>query len=405
MKLCLVTPELPPYRVGGIGTYVLALAEEFGRLGHDVDVVGCDLHPDAPTVRHPWGRSISLRTAAHPLGLAPCRAIEDGVRWMYRHNVPGAWRVYNYAAARSTVAAALVLRRFVRRRGGRYDVIECSNWSSPGVWFPRRLRGAHVARLSTSAADVGRTLAFKLERLAVRRADVVAAHSNAMARKGEALYDLPAGSVRTIPLGLPDGPVDAPPDDGTLRLVTVGRAEDRKGTDLLLAALAAVLPEHPRASFSFVGPGLPAYLADRPAAGEAWRRLVSACPGRVADLGRISDAERERAVGQAHWLVAPSRFESFGLVAVEAMRAGTPVIYSTAGGLEEVGCACASNVAVNPADAADLTRALAAVCRAGPGPAVSARAAARAAFEGSFSAAVMADRTLALYREALEKRA
>src|SRR5204863_3735069 len=94
LRVCLVTPELPPYRVGGIGTYVAALAEEFGRRGHAVDVVGCDIHPDEPVVAHAWGRSLSLRADSHPLGGAWCRAIEDGVRWTVRRNVPCAWRVY-----------------------------------------------------------------------------------------------------------------------------------------------------------------------------------------------------------------------------------------------------------------------------------------------------------------------
>lgn len=404
LRLCLVTPELPPYRVGGIGTYVAVLAAELGRLGHAVDVVGCDIHPEEPVVEHPWGRSLSLRSSDHPLGWPASCAVEDAVRWAFRRNVPGAWRVYPYTAARPTVAAALVLRRFVQRRGHRYDVIEYTNWSSHAAWLPRRSRGVYVARLSTSAADVGRPVAFKLERRAVRRAHAVAAHSRAMARKGEALYGLPAGTVRPIALGLPDGPVDAPTDD-ELRFVTVGRAEDRKGTDLLLGALAAVLPKYPRASFRFVGPGLPEYLAGCPAAREAWAKLRAACPGRAADLGRIPDADRERAVGRAHWLVAPSRFESFGLVAVEAMRAGTPVIYAAAGGLEEVGAACAANVAVRPDDMNDLAHALEGACRGGFDPAHAARAAARRAFVESFSAAVMAERTLELYRATLEKRA
>jgi glycosyltransferase involved in cell wall biosynthesis len=403
LRLCLITPELPPYKVGGIGTYVAVLAAEFGRLGHAVDVVGCDLHPE-PRLEHPWGRSVSLRAGAHPLGGALARAVEGAARWAYRRGLPGAWRAYPYAATRYTAAAALTLRRFVQSRGRHYDVVEYTNWSSHAAWLPARRRGVYVARLSTSAADVGGYApVFALERRAVRRADAVVAHSHAMARKGEALYGLPAGSVHTVALGLADGPTAAPPEGG-LRLVAVGRAEDRKGTDLLLTALAEVLPKFPRASFRFVGPGLPGYLAARPAAAVAWTRLQAECPGRAEDLSRVPDADRERAVGAAHWLVVPSRFESFGLVAVEAMRAGTPAVYATAGGLDEVGSACPANVAVRPNDADDLARALADVCRAGPDAARAARPAARRAFEESFSAAAMAERTLAVYRATLGKR-
>jgi len=405
LRICLMTPELPPYRVGGIGTYVAALAEEFGRLGHTVDVVGCDIHPGEAVVVHSWGRSLSLRSNDQLLGGSGWQAMENAVRWMFRHRVPGMWRVYPYTAVRNIAAAALSLRRFVQRRGHHYDVIEYSNWPGQAAWLPKRKRAVYVARLSTSSADTGGSpVALAMERQAVRRADTIAAHSQAMARKGEKLYGLPDGCVRPISLGLPDGPLGTPPE-GPLRLVTVGRAEDRKGTDLLISALAAVLPEYPEVMFRFVGPGLSEYLTEKPALRAAWERLIATCPGRVEDSGRLPDAERERAVGQAHWMITPSRFESFGLVAVEAMRAGTPVVYAAAGGLEEVGTACPVNIAVRPDDGSDLERAIRTVCREGTNTALAARTAARRAFDESFSAKVMADRTLDFYRAALEVRA
>jgi glycosyltransferase involved in cell wall biosynthesis len=406
LRICLMTPELLPYKIGGIGTYIAALAEEFGRRGHTVDVVGCDIHPGEPVVTHPWGRSISLLTANHPLGWSGARAIEAAIRGLYLRRVPFAWRVYSYAVARSTIASAILLRRFVRRRDRQYDVIEYPNWPGHAGWLPPQKRGAYVARLSTSATTTGLLpVALALERKAVRRADAVVAHSHAMARKGEELYGLPAGRVRVIPLGLADAPIGKPSVGESVRLVCVGRAEERKGTDLLISALAVVLPSHPKATFRFVGPGLPEYLHTRPDVRAAWERLIAECPGRVENLGQVSEADRERAVGQAHWLIAPSRFESFGLVAVEAMRAGTPVVYAAAGGLEEVGSTCSANVVVRSDSTEDLARAIGEVCRNGPAAALAARPASRRAFEESFSAGVMAERTLELYRAALEGRA
>lgn len=404
MRVCLLTPELPPYRVGGIGTYVAALAEELGRAGHAVEVVGADIHPEHPVVEHAWGRSRSLRAADTVLGLAGFRATESVARWLFRRAAPGAWRVYPYAAARPLAAAALAVRRFVQRHGHRYDVIEYPNWPGHAAWLPpQRGRGVYVTRLSTSAADAdGGRVALAMERRAVRRARLVIANSAAMARKGQELYAYPPERGAIVPHGLPDRPAPAGPTAGApLTLVSLGRAEDRKGTDLLVTALARVLPRYPGAAFRFVGPGLDEYLATRPDLRTAWDRLRAECPGRAENLGRVPEAEKDRLLGAAHWLVVPSRFESFGLVAVEAMRAGTPCVYAAAGGLAEVGAACAANVAATPDSADDLTRALEHVCANGPGAAVAARPAARKAFEESFSAAIMAERTLTLYRATL----
>ena len=59
MRICLITPELPPFRFGGIGQYVSDLAVEYSRLGHQVTVVGIDIH-EAPRIEQNWGISISL---------------------------------------------------------------------------------------------------------------------------------------------------------------------------------------------------------------------------------------------------------------------------------------------------------------------------------------------------------
>jgi glycosyltransferase involved in cell wall biosynthesis len=222
-----------------------------------------------------------------------------------------------------------------------------------------------------------------------------------MLQKGKDLYGFHPDRGRVIPLGLHDRPVSMPANDGKIRFVTVGRAEDRKGTDLLIAALANVLPNNPSATFQFIGPYLKEYLATRPDLRERWDKLVTTCPGRVVDRGMVSESERDTAVGMSHWLVTPSRFESFGIVAVEAMRAGTPVVYAAAGGLGEVGSVCNVNVAIKPEDASDLERALMELCRQGPGQAHAARSEARRAYEKHFSASVMADRTLDAYDAAL----
>ncbi len=407
MKVCLITPELAPYRAGGIGAYVAALAAGIGGRGHLVDVVGCDISSEPGIVRHDWGRRISLSSGSHPMnGFAP-QAIEDCLLWLSRHRTPAVWRARSLLQQRRLLASALMLRRFVRRHGDRYDIIEYTNWPGHAAFLPTRTRAAHLVRISTSSADIephGSWVPFALEKRVVSRAQVVIAHTEAMNRKGQLLYGYAPERGVVINLGMPDRPLPSPPPrDGRLIIVSLGRAEHRKGTDLLLNALARVLPEFPSLVYRSIGSGLPEYLRERPDLRPIWARLRAEHPGQVEDLGRVSDEEKERLVAGAHWLVAPSRFESFGLMAVEAMRAGTPVLYAAVGGLAEVGSKGPSNLAVRGDDVADLERGLREVCTRGVDHALAARPAARMTYDRFYREDAMIDRTLEAYRGMIGK--
>ena len=111
-------------------------------------------------------------------------------------------------------------------------------------------------------------------------------------------------------------------------LLFVGRANDpNKGIEFLLAALARLSPEVRLRCLC------PAPFPDDPLA----RRLrESGLEARVRFEGKRPRAELERAYRQAAVVVVPSRFEGFGLPAIEALASGTPVVASRGGALPEV---------------------------------------------------------------------
>jgi glycosyltransferase involved in cell wall biosynthesis len=111
-----------------------------------------------------------------------------------------------------------------------------------------------------------------------------------------------------------------PPRPGS-GLLAVGRLTDQKGFDILLQALR-LLQEAPT-STTILGEG-----EERPRLEALAEGLPVRLPGWTSD---IRPALREAAV-----LVIPSRWEGFGLVAVEAMASGVPVIASRVDGLVEV---------------------------------------------------------------------
>jgi phosphatidylinositol alpha-mannosyltransferase len=126
----------------------------------------------------------------------------------------------------------------------------------------------------------------------------------------------------------------------------LGRHEPRKGLATLLEALVE-LPLDVRLWVAGDGPET-----------EALRARVAGDP-RVSWLGRISDDEKVRRLRGADVFCAPSlRGESFGVVLLEAMAAGTPVVASDLSGYSNVVRAGRDALLVPPGDAAALAGAL-----------------------------------------------
>lgn len=236
------------------------------------------------------------------------------------------------------LAAPLAFRRAVLDAHARapFAVVEATNWYAPAALLAGRPGLPLVTRSSTPAAftrEPGGTLRNRLDgwsadclerRQARGSAGLIAntaAHGAVIARA----YGLDGGQPEAvIGLSLPPeiaaGARNAPyPEaEGPLRLLFVGRAEARKGFDALMEAVALLAQDHTLPAFRLdlvgVAPGdLPADLP------EAARRHVRA-------RGRIDGAALAQAYGQAHAVVAPSRYESFGLVYQEALAYGRPVV-------------------------------------------------------------------------------
>jgi glycosyltransferase involved in cell wall biosynthesis len=126
------------------------------------------------------------------------------------------------------------------------------------------------------------------------------------------------------------GPVA--PRTGRPRILTVGRLVERKGFDVLIRSLAAV----PGAELLIAG-GPPAAELDADA--EACRLLAVAEQCGVSDrvhlLGAVGRADMPALMRSADVIACAPWYEPFGMVAVEAMACGIPVVASAVGGLTD----------------------------------------------------------------------
>ena len=335
MRVALVSPYSWTYQ-GGVNRHVEALAEEFLGRGHHVRVLAPfdppgrlsrGMHRGAPEPREvpdyliPLGRTIGIPSNGAISNLAPFPA--GGV----------------YAP-----------RRELRR--GHYDVVHIHEPLVPLVGWN--------AALGTGAPAVGTFHAYSTKGLPNHIASALGARrvfnrlsariavSEAAAWTGRRWF---GGHYEVIPNGVdlaavPDGPK---PDGKELRVLFIGRPEERKGLPILLSAFGALV-EHVPSRLTVIG-------AERE---DVLRYLADPETIRHIDVrGRVSGEALHRALHEADLLCAPSLSgESFGMVLTEAFAAGTPVIASAIAGYSDVVTDGVDGVLVPPGDAQRLAEEL-----------------------------------------------
>ncbi|MDP4023004.1 glycosyltransferase family 4 protein [Methylobacterium sp. NEAU 140] len=387
MRTALLAWDYPP-APSGLSTAAREIAESLAEAGAEVTVFTLDR----------TGRARVGGVAVVGLALPSCGTLARLRRW----------------GSAGHLAAPLAFRRAVLDAHGRapFAVVEATNWYAPAALLAGRPDLPLVTRSSTPAAftrEPAGTLRDRLDgwtadRLERRQARGSAGLIANTAEHGAVIagaYGL-GGRQPSAVIGLSLPPEVATgaggtayPQDGPVSLLFVGRAEARKGFDALLDAVAILGREHARG-------GLPPFRLDLVgvAPGDLPADLPAAARRHLRARGRIDGPALAEAYARAHAVVAPSRYESFGLVYQEALAYGRPVVACAedASARAFVGAPGAGPLAWNatgPAVAEALRPLL-----VDPGLRRTYRARALAA-AGRFGRASLGRETLALYRRAV----
>jgi glycosyltransferase involved in cell wall biosynthesis len=174
-----------------------------------------------------------------------------------------------------------------------------------------------------------------------------------------ALHGLKSDRLRVIPFGIDTHQPSAEEAnearrelgiDGRASVVgCIARLTRRKGHSYLLKAIPAILAKHPAAYFLFVGEGPDRQHLEQ-MAGEL--RVAD----RVRFIGRRTDITR--LIAACRLTVLPSIQEEFGIVLLESLAVGRPVIATRVGGIPEVVTDGYNGVLVNPRSAEELASAI-----------------------------------------------
>ena len=339
---------------GGVQQQVLGLARAMRAKGHEVRVLGpCDGPPPESFVT-PLGNSLPTAVNGSVAPLAP--------------DVPAALR---------TIRAL---------NDEAFDVLHVHEPLVPGPSLSAVLM--KLAPIVATFHSAGESAAYRvfnrqLTRIASRIDIRVAVSKDAVDLARRYI----AGDYEILFNGIELGAYAGPAPARENAVFFVGRHEPRKGLGVLLGALT-----HLPADVSLW------VASDGPETAELRKRFGS--DKRVEWLGRISEAEKIDRMKRARAFCAPSlRGESFGVVLLEAMAAGTPVVASDIDGYTNVATDGVDALLVQPGD----ERALAdAIARVMVDPRLSARLVAAGADRAAqYSMDALADRYVDLYERAL----
>ncbi len=218
------------------------------------------------------------------------------------------------------------------------NVIHAHDWMT----FPAAMGAAQHYRLPMfvhvhsseydRAGDGANPGIVAIERIACERATGVFAVSDYTRNILISRYGIDAEKIRVVH-NAPEGPIAATPVSPQQArqpwIVFVGRLTFQKGPDHFLRAAAVVAQYNHHSRFLICGDG------DMREALQAQAHAFGIAD-RVEFRGFLAPRKVDRLLGRSSLLVMPSVSEPFGLVALEALRAGTPVILSRQSGVREV---------------------------------------------------------------------
>ncbi|WP_019816102.1 glycosyltransferase family 4 protein [Saccharomonospora saliphila] len=347
MRVLMLSWEYPPVVVGGLARHVHALARHLAAGGHEV-VVLCRHVAGTDAETHPTTDEVTD-------GVRVIRVAEDPAHLTFERDLV-AWTL---AMGHAMVRAGTHLLR-----DWRPDVVHAHDWlvTHPAIALAEAARVPLVG--TVHATEAGRHSGWlshplnqqvhSVEWWLANRVDALITCSDAMRREVAHLFEVAAEDIIVIHNGIEErtwrvrddhvrqarathSPGSAP------LLLYFGRLEYEKGVQDLLAALPAIRERHPGTRLVVAGEGRHLDTLTEQA-GELGLDEV------VDFVGHLPDTELRAMLAAADAVVLPSRYEPFGIVALEAAAARVPLVASTAGGLGELVVNGETGLAFTPGD-------------------------------------------------------
>ncbi|HEV3245345.1 MAG TPA: glycosyltransferase family 4 protein, partial [Candidatus Paceibacterota bacterium] len=330
--------EFPPHNSGGLGVACQGLTRAMAARGIEiVFVMPKKLGVGAPWARFVFadteveGRAVNSILKPYVSGAGYSRALHDiGI---YGRDLLGEVRRY-----------ALIGGQIAKEE--QFDVVYAHDWLSFGAGIEaKRVSGkplivhVHATEFDRCGGSAGvNAEVYEMEKQGMEAADRVIAVSQYTKDLIVRYYGIPESKIRVVHNGIDE--ITAP-DFGSARnkltalkqsgyhiVLFLGRVTLQKGPDYFLKAARSVLMREPKTVFFLSG------------SGDMERQIMDMAASlgisdRVLFTGFLRGHERTEVYKSADLFVMPSVSEPFGITALEAMKAGTPVLVSKQSGVAE----------------------------------------------------------------------
>jgi len=334
LRIGLFCNEYPPRPHGGIGTFTRTFAEALVDLGHSVTVVEFGAHTG--TRNQNGVRIVTLKKSRGPLFVA---ALLDRLRLF------------------------LWVKRAAESR--EVDIFEIPEYQGylpfPGEPCPVVVRlhhaESHIAQVMNGTGRKKKifwleklTLLFHRNWIGVSQYILDASKSffGCVPRNGTVIYN-PVPKIEW-------GKIPKLPSTPKRYVLFVGTVSERKGAMTLARAAVPLLERWPDIDLVYVGPETK--HEGKPISHSIYRIVGERLKPRVWFLGHQSHEATIAWMRSAIAVVLPSRVESFGIVILEAMQLGVPVVYSRSGPGPEFIVNGVDGLLVDPEDVDDVRNAL-----------------------------------------------
>jgi len=401
LTVCYLSQQYPPGVVGGIGRLTYDISCGLAALGHNIHVLTRSA-TGANTVDFEEGVWVHRLALDRLEPLAPEEIVAPKEAWQ---------------------CSARLLRELKRIHAVHpTDIVEGPIWDVEGLAAVLEGEFRVVTNLETPMKMVVETNPELIDRspegqkryqeyyaaelLLMQRSTALRAISHAIVDTMHKCYGIEFEPERlsVFPLGMQDRSrgKEGKKKSNFVDVLFAGRFEGRKGIDVLLEVIPELCAKYPKVRFILAGEDR--QRADGTSLGSAFRasHARASFRDRVIFPGAVSDNQLEEYLSQCDIFVSPSRYESFGLVFLEAMMFGKPAVGCRIGGMQEVIAEGVTGLLAEPGDTESLRAALDTLI-ADREKREAFGLAGRARYLEHYTREIFTTRTLGFYREILAK--